>query len=153
MFWNLIFTLYLILLSFLDIRKKELPLLLLFAGFPFVILYQIIGRKIGTGSTFFSTSPPSPSLIVSGMAVGIFFLLLSKVTRESFGYGDSILILLIGGLTGLWNLLSLLMIAVSTAALFSIFMLIRKHFSRKSSFPFVPFLTIAYIGGVLLGLY
>ena len=97
MFWNLIFTLYLILLSFLDIRKKELPLLLLFAGFPFVILYQIIGRKIGTGSTFFSTSPPSPSLIVSGMAVGIFFLLLSKVTRESFGYGDSILILLIGG--------------------------------------------------------
>ena len=87
------------------------------------------------------------------MAVGIFFLLLSKVTRESFGYGDSILILLIGGLTGLWNLLSLLMIAFSTAALFSIFMLIRKHFSRKSSFPFVPSLTIAYIGGVLLGLY
>ena len=153
MLWNLIFILYLILLSFFDIRSRQLPVSLLFSIVPFIIFYHVVGTKISTAFSFLTPCTLSLPLIVAGILVGIFFLFLSKVTHEAFGYGDSILILLLGSILGLWNLLSLLIIAFSLAASFSIFMLILKRFSRKSAFPFVPFLTVAYIGGVLLGLY
>ena len=58
-----------------------------------------------------------------------------------------------GGFLGFWNILSLLVAAFSIAALFSIFMLVRKKFHKKSAFPFVPFLTAAYIGGMIIGAY
>ena len=89
----------------------------------------------------------------AGAGVGIVFLVVSRVTDESLGYGDSILILIMGGFLGFWNILSLLVAAFSMAALFSIFMLLRKKFHRKSAFPFVPFLTAAYIGGMIIGAY
>ena len=91
--------------------------------------------------------------MAAGAGTGIVFLIISKVTDESFGYGDSILILIMGGFLGFWNILTVLLTAFSMAALFSSFMLIRKKFHRKSAFPFVPFLTASYIGGMIVGMY
>lgn len=132
---------YLLFLSWMDIRRRKLNLVILLSGFPMVVLGQICFGGIPV------------ILQAAGGAVGLVFLLVSKVTGEAFGYGDSILIAIMGIFVGFWNILSVLMGAFSLAALFSVVMLIRDHFTRKSSFPFVPFMTAAYITGIIIGGY
>lgn len=136
-----VFAVYLIVLAVMDIKWKKLSLTVLLAG----ILLLVAGFFCGSGIPLI--------LLAAGAAVGIIFLIISRVTDNAFGYGDSILIIIMGGFVGFWSILSLLIAAFSMAALFSIFMLIRKRFHRKSSFPFVPFLAIAYIGGMFIGMY
>lgn len=138
---QLLFGLYMIVLTVMDIKWKKLSLAVLLSGFIIVVAGLLCGRDIHV------------ILLAAGAGVGIVFLVISRVTEESFGYGDSILIVIMGGFLGFWNILSLLAMAFSMSALFSIFMLIKKKFHRKSAFPFVPFLTAAYIGGIFIGIY
>lgn len=136
-----VFAGYMIVLAVMDIRWKKLSLMILLSGTVPLAAGFLCDREIHI------------ILLAAGAAVGVIFLIISRVTEDSFGYGDSILIMIMGGFLGFWNILSLLTAAFSMAALFSIFMLIRKRFHRKSSFPFVPFLTAAYIGGMFFGIY
>ena len=138
---QLLFAVYMIVLMIMDIKWKKLSLAVLISGFILLPAGFLCGRSIHI------------ILLAAGAGVGIIFLIVSRVTEEAFGYGDSILIMIMGGFLGFWNILSLLVAAFSMAALFSIFMLIRKKFHRKSAFPFVPFLTAAYIGGIIIGAY
>lgn len=136
-----VFAGYMIVLAVMDIRWKKLSLMILLSGTVPLAAGFLCDREIHI------------ILLAAGAAVGAIFLIISRVTEDSFGYGDSILIMIMGGFLGFWNILSLLTAAFSMAALFSIFMLIRKRFHRKSAFPFVPFLTAAYIGGMFFGIY
>lgn len=138
---QLLFAVYMIVLMLMDIKWKKLSLAALMSGFIILTAGFLCGRNIHV------------MLLAAGAGVGIVFMVVSRVTEEAFGYGDSILILIMGGFLGFWNILSLLVAAFSMAALFSIFMLLRKKFHRKSAFPFVPFLTAAYIGGMIIGAY
>ena len=138
---QLLFAVYMIVLMLMDIKWKKLSLAALMSGFIILNAGFLCGRNIHV------------MLLAAGAGVGIVFMVVSRVTEEAFGYGDSILILIMGGFLGFWNILSLLVAAFSMAALFSIFMLLRKKFHRKSAFPFVPFLTAAYIGGMIIGAY
>ena len=142
--WNLCqiaFAVFLVVLAVADVRKKRLPLLLLFSGGFFIIAQSFCDRDISVIS------------LAAGGMTGVLFLFVSMITKEAFGYGDSILILIMGTFLGFWDILYLLMGAFLMAAVFSAVMLIKTRFDRKASFPFVPFLTIAYIGGMLLGNY
>ena len=138
---QLLFAVYMIVLTVMDIKWKKLSLAALMSGFIILTAGFLCGRNIHV------------MLLAAGAGVGIVFMVVSRVTEEAFGYGDSILILIMGGFLGFWNILFLLVAAFSMAALFSIFMLLRKKFHRKSAFPFVPFLTAAYIGGMIIGAY
>lgn len=135
------FAVYLIILSVTDIRKRSLKLSFLLSGFLFTAAGELCGRNIPVLS------------LAAGAAVGAVFLAVSKVTEEAFGYGDSILIIILGSFLGFWNILSLLITAFLAAAAVSVFLLIRKHCGRKESIPFVPFLAAAYIGGMTVGMY
>lgn len=142
--WNLcqiVFAVFLVVLAVADVRKKRLPLLLLLSGGFFIIAQSFCDRDISVIS------------LAAGGMTGVLFLFVSMITKEAFGYGDSILILIMGTFLGFWDILYLLMGAFLMAAVFSAVMLIKTRFDRKASFPFVPFLTIAYIGGMLLGNY
>lgn len=134
-----IFLIYLLVLAVMDFKYRRLPLKFLLSGFIITAAGWFCGRDI------------SVMLLAAGGCAGILFLLISRVSREAFGYGDSILIMIMGVFIGLWDLLYVLLGAFSMAAVFSSFMLIRHHFNRKSSFPFVPFLAAAYIGGMFIG--
>lgn len=138
---QLLFAVYMIVLMIMDIKWKKLSLAALMSGFILLAAGFLCGKNIHV------------MLLAAGAGVGIVFMVVSRVTEEAFGYGDSILILIMGGFLGFWNILFLLVAAFSMAALFSIFMLLRKKFHRKSAFPFVPFLTAAYIGGMIIGAY
>ena len=142
--WNLCqiaFAVFLVVLSVADVRKKRLPLLLLLSGGFFIIAQSFCDRDISVIS------------LAAGGMTGVFVVCVSMITKEAVGYGDSFLILIMGTFLGFWDILYLLMGAFLMAAVFSAVMLIKTRFDRKASFPFVPFLTIAYIGGMLLGNY
>ena len=106
-----------------------------------MILSVICERTVSTGE------------IIAGILAGAFFLLISKLTKESFGYGDSILIVIMGAFLGFWSLMSVLFMAFFMAGLFSVIMLLKTKFHKKSKFPFIPFLMAAYAGGIILNGY
>lgn len=136
-----IFLVYIAALAVVDFKYRKLPLKTLLSGLFIAAAGCLCGREI------------SPVLLATGGCMGIVFLLISRVSGESFGYGDSILILIIGIFLGFWNLMYLLLGAFSMAAVFSAVMMIKHRFNRKSSFPFVPFLAAAYLGGMFIGTY
>lgn len=139
--YYILFGIYLIVLSIQDLKSRRLKLSFLIAGFIFPAGAVLLGDGI---SVFQS---------VTGAAAGAVFFCISKVTKEAFGYGDSILIVMIGSFLGFWNVLSLLIAAFLMAAVFSVFLLVKRGFGRKDSFPFVPFIAAAYIGGIAVGIY
>lgn len=92
-------------------------------------------------------------IVGGGIAVGIFFLFVSRITKEGLGYGDSLAILILGLYMGIWKLLSVLSGAFVLLTVGAIIMLSTKKMSRKYTLPFFPFLTAGYVlyllGGTL----
>lgn len=140
-FFKILFAVYILILAVMDIRTRRLHLGILLSGFPLAVVGRIAVGNIPA------------ALVIAGGASGALFVIVSRVTEEAFGYGDSILITITGIFLGIWDLLSMLVTAFFLAAVFSGIMLSRKQYTRKSSFPFVPFLAIAYLGGALIGGY
>ncbi|MBU3876517.1 prepilin peptidase [Faecalicatena sp. AGMB00832] len=130
---------YLCMLSIIDIRIRKLPVWILAAG----------GIAAGVLCVYQGAIPLV--LAVAGAAVGIVFSVVSKMTDEGFGYGDSILILVLGIYLGFWNLLGVLASAFLLSAIFAMFALGLHKFDRSIGYPFVPFLCISYTLWLCLG--
>ena len=88
-------------------------------------------------------------MAAGGAGVGILFLLVSKVTREGFGYGDSWAILALGIYLGLWGVLDVLVGTFCFLAVAALVCLTAKKMSRKHTIPFIPFLAAGYLLSVL----
>lgn len=84
-------------LAVFDYKKKQVPTGLLAVG-GVLALGFCIGKGVGWQT-------------LAGGAVGSVCLLLSKVTGEQIGYGDSIGILEMGIYLGVWNLLQVLLLS------------------------------------------
>lgn len=85
-------------------------------------------------------------LLLFGGLTGIFFFFMSRCTGQAFGYGDSWMILILGITLGIWRLLVALGIAFLGAALIAGIGIASKRLTRKSRIPFFPFLFIGYLG-------
>lgn len=120
-------------LSWTDVRTKQLPAWLLGVGALSALAYQLLYEK------------QFAALWLSGAMVGLAFLAIGKMTEEALGYGDGVLIGILGIYLGIWNLLSLLVMAFFLAALYAAVLLMSCKFRRKAAFPFVPFLGAAYV--------
>lgn len=125
-------------LSLLDIRYRQVPLWLLVVGGTLAVLLR------------WAEEPKELWMMLAGGLVGICFLAISRITKEALGYGDSILIVILGLFLGFWNIMYLLILAFFLSALFSIGGLALRYFAKHSGFPFIPFLTAAYIGILML---
>ena len=79
-----------------------------------------------------------------GMAAGVFFILLSRLTGERIGMADALLITCIGWSLGAADLFSILFLAFAGAAVYGVFLLFRKK-NRNTEFAFIPFLFLAYL--------
>ena len=135
MFFQAVIAVYLLILSVIDIRWKKVSVRSLLILLAIAVLCQVLCSK------------GELRMMVAGGLCGGVFLFLSWFTQESFGYGDSILILILGILYGGWNLLWILFAAFLIASVYGGIMIARKKYTRKNSFPFIPFLTVAYLGG------
>ena len=81
---------------------------------------------------------------------GIMFLLISKITKESMGYGDGIIVLVMGIYLSIQNLIGSLVLALIFAALWSIILVVFFKKKKQEEFPFVPFVLLGFLGGLLI---
>lgn len=131
--------LFLLVMSIIDVKKRKIPIgLLLVGGITSVLISSAINR-------------PSVKEQVFGIMVGGFFLVISKVTGEGVGYGDSILILIIslciGGTKTIITFLTACILLLVWAAGILIH---NRKVNRRFRLPFYPFLTAGYLMGIIL---
>lgn len=135
---DLVILIFLILCSISDLHSKKIPTVLLL-GMSVVVLLFCLGlcRKDVLDVT-------------GGIVIGILFFLVSKYTKEAIGYGDSWLMSLLGVHLGGIPLLEVSMTAFFLAGMVSLAGLVWKHWKKTVTIPFVPFLTIAYLGVIII---
>ena len=123
--------------SWLDIRRREISLLLtvVYAGCG-IICSILQGRKI------------QDVLIPAG--IGILFLAAGLISRGAIGAGDCWILLALGALLDTETYIRMLCIGFFLAAFWSGILLVIRRKSRKTEIPLVPFLRAGYIGGILI---
>ena len=89
-------------------------------------------------------------LMLGGLLLGVLFLGISYMTKESIGYADSWIILILGIYLGLKDLAFLLVIAFFLAGFVSLGGIVLRHWKKKKAIAFIPFLTTAYVGVMIL---
>lgn len=82
---------------------------------------------------------------LAGLIIGLIFVGISKVTRESLGYGDSLLLCVLGLYLGIWSLLELLITTWMLTAVAAGIMLARSRFKKRALLPMIPFIAVGYI--------
>lgn len=123
----------LLVFSYIDIRRRELPAVLLKCCGAAVLVYQLLFCRNGIWD------------ILAGAGTGVVFLIISRVTGEKMGYGDSLGIVILGGFLGLWELLEVLTAAFFLLAAGAVITLGIKGMPRRCGLPFFPFLTCGYV--------
>ena len=81
-----------------------------------------------------------------GILPGTAMLVISKVSKETIGYGDGYLTLILGFSIGFWVTLGVLGIAFLGAMGAAIYLIIIRRRSRNSEIAFVPFLFLGMAG-------
>ena len=123
--------------SWLDIRRREISLLLTVVYAGCGIIYSILqGRKL------------QDVLIPAG--IGILFLAAGLISRGAIGAGDCWILLALGALLDTETYIRMLCIGFFLAAFWSGILLVIRRKSRKTEIPLVPFLLAGYIGGILI---
>lgn len=120
-------------LSALDIYFRKIPVNLLILAGAAAAMYQFFVKK------------EDVCLVAGGMAVGVLFLVIGKVTQESIGYGDGWAVLILGIYLGFWKLLEVLAATCFLLAAASVICMVRRKMSRKAAIPFYPFLMAGYL--------
>lgn len=138
---NLIMTviilIWLFLCSFQDIRKKKIHIILIGAGCLCILLYSFVLADVSIISR------------LAGLSLGIFMLLINLVTRGQIGAGDGLIVSIMGMGLGFAQMAFILANSLFGSAVFAIGLIIFRKAGRKRAIPFIPFLLIGYIGGLL----
>ena len=121
-----------------DARKKTIPAVLL-------IVFSIVVAGIALFDNAVNVR-----FRVGGLFMGSLFFLISKCSKEAIGYGDSWLILLLGIYLGYLHAFEVLFGASLLAGVVSVFFLWKCGWKKKATLPFVPFLTLSYLGAMIL---
>lgn len=130
--------LWLFLCGYQDWKEKEISVVLLAAG---GIILPVV---------FWLAGGVSPMSRMEGLLLGLGLLLLGRVTKGQIGTGDGIILCITGLCLGLKGGLNLLLWGLILAAMASLILLLFKKAGRKDTIPFIPFLFLAYMGGILL---
>ena len=118
--------------SFYDIRKKELPSWVTLAG-------GIIGILLWVAKGEFYLEQ------LAALLPGILCLLFAKLSREAMGYGDGLLIIMMGIYLKTDKIITVCMWAFCIAGVAALFLLVSGKKKGKQAIPFVPFLFAAFL--------
>lgn len=120
-----------------DIRRKEISL--------------VAAAVFAAGSLIWTacTGRISTSFFIP-VGISAFFLVVSIVTKGALGMGDGWLMMALGIAMETEEFLVMLLIGLGCSAIWAGILLVILHKGRKAEIPFVPFLFLGYIGGVLL---
>ena len=116
-----------------DIRKREIPIILILIGIVFssgINLWQIYDKSITIADTG------------TALVVGVFMICVSFCTRERIGYGDGLILIVSGLMLGFYQCFLGLCISLVFSSVYALFLLLTHKASKDSGLPFVPFLTV-----------
>ena len=115
-------------LSVRDIKERKISVTALLISGAFAVFYLIIMVQ------------PDIEYVLYAMFPGMFFLLLSFITKEHIGYGDGFVLLILGlWCGGFWTFTAALL-AVFLTGFYAVFLLLKK---KQKTIPLVPFLLFA----------
>lgn len=139
MFQNIVTITALVICSYVDIRYRKVEKRT--AGIYAAAVFA--GRLTEGGNGI--------AALFTGLVPGILFLFLSFMTRQGLGYGDSILILILGASVGIEAELEILLLAFGLSGIWAIILLFRKRGNVRQEFPFVPFLLAGTVLEIMFG--
>ena len=119
-------------LSALDIKTRRLPVIVLVVISILLVIFRIL-------------QPYHPFLWLGGGMLGVGFLVVSKVTEEAIGYGDSWTIILLGVFLGIWEVMLLLLITFFITGVIGGLLCLKKA-DKKTGIPMLPIMTAVYLG-------
>ena len=116
-----------------DVRRKEIPVILIWIGFIAAFFANVWGVMNGT-----------VSFIEIGLCLvpGIFFSLIGLCTRENVGFGDGLILLVMGLFIGFYRCFFVLCISLIFSSVFALILLLLRRAGKESRIPFAPFLAI-----------
>ena len=120
-----------------DIKSKRLPLWI--TG---------IGAVVGIILWFLKGSFDFSQFMV--MIPGVLCLVFAKVSKEAIGYGDGLLLGMMGLYLEFSVLLGICLWAFTLAGILALFLLVTKKKKGKQELPFVPFLSVGFLLEVFL---
>lgn len=116
-----------------DIRSKEIRRVWLFILGAAGTLLMVAGGGIRSGADLVRFIP------------GMLCLLVAWMTKEQLGWGDAILILVMGCYLDALALMNVCMIAFALAGLVALILLVVAKKSKKYVLPLVPFILLGYV--------
>ncbi len=131
---NAIILLYLGILAGMDVRKRQISLVLTGVLFLAGVGWQIMVEHALWLECLLSLLP------------GAGFLLLGYVSREQVGYGDGLLLLTVGIWLGLGQTFGIVTLGLVLCSVLCGVLLMRKKMRRQDSVPLVPFLLLGFVG-------
>ncbi len=149
--WLLVLGMFLILIFVSDWQSMEIPLSYLIEVNIITAVYLLAHFFLFEGSTPFSETSLSQSIIGALIGWGFFFGLVYFSRETWMGWGDVWLGLLAGMSVGWRPLLPLLTLAFGLGAVYGVALLLVKGKNLKTAVPFAPFLVIAILGTLFLG--
>lgn len=120
-----------------DIRKKQVSMAAVVVFAVSVLAWEFYAGGISWRFLF-------------PVGIGCFFLAVSLMTRGALGMGDGCLLMALGLGLDIGEFLTVLCVGLLCCALWAIGLLAVCRKGRNTEIPFVPFLLLGYIGGVLL---
>lgn len=122
--------------SYIDVKRKRLPWVLLLAGLLCVVILSIY--QIRNGELVIWDS-------LGGAVIGFLILIFSRLTNGQIGSGDGVVFFITGILLGTIDNFILLTTSLFLTCMISLFLLILKKVSRKTKIPFLPFIWSSYL--------
>ncbi len=121
-----------------DLKGRTIPCWLLCAGSAASVLYFAVSR----------TPWRDPAVCCEGFLAllpGVFLILIAFLTRGGIGYGDGVVFLGLGLLTGAGMCTILLMGSLLTASVWCGALLLLKRAGRKTRIPFIPVILLTWL--------
>ena len=122
--------------SWQDIRKREISL--------WTVIILILA---GTGKAVYLGKTDLSYLVAIGIGAGI--ILLSLISGGAVGIGDGLIMIALGAVLPFDELCGTFFAGLLCSCLWGIILLILPGTGRKTQMPFVPFLLLGYIGGLI----
>lgn len=139
MFFYIITMIILGIAALQDIRTKTIPFWMLAAAGSVAILSSSVDIMDGIIKWY---------AWIPALIPGLSLLLIAYLSKEAIGYGDGLMILLLGPVFGLTRMTAGVCLAFFLSSFFSIALMMLHKAKRKTTFPFIPFLASAM--GVIL---
>lgn len=128
---EVVFAIWLGIQGCLDFKYKEIPIWLSLLGGGIGVLFCVIEER-------------NIRNMLIACVPGIIVLIFSWITKEVIGYGDGMVLLVMGAYMPIAQILSIGMLAFCLAGIVALILLVLFRKKGKEQIPFIPFLFIAY---------